>query len=252
MSETDDADYLGTLLFNCGIRCDTAEVIDEALLYGDTRYDIIFAGAKLLAGLSESDSEMLISAFGKNVFTVISPTRIPDDVYDTLHKRGFTDFFKNPAMPIKLLKTAVNKQNMTETSEITTGFSFGDLTGKHILLAEDLDINREIVTGLLEDTHAEIDIAENGEIAVRKFAENPELYDIILMDIQMPIMDGISAVKAIRASGKPRCETIPIYAMTANAFREDAQNCIEAGMNGHISKPIDIVALHAILEKHLK
>ena len=115
----------------------------------------------------------------------------------------------------------------------------GVLRGKSILLVEDVEINREIVTALFEDTGIVFDYAENGQIAVGKFKEGQDKYSLIFMDVQMPIMDGLEATRQIRAFGTTQAKDIPIIAMTANAFSKDIESCIEAGMNGHISKPID-------------
>jgi signal transduction histidine kinase/ActR/RegA family two-component response regulator len=112
-----------------------------------------------------------------------------------------------------------------------------DLHGKYILLAEDNEINREIVEASLEDSGVSIDIAKNGVEAVALFLRNPKKYDIIFMDIVMPEKDGFEAAREIRAiSGG---EKIPIIAMTANVFKEDIERCLAAGMNDHIGKPID-------------
>jgi CheY-like chemotaxis protein len=115
----------------------------------------------------------------------------------------------------------------------------GIFAGRRILLAEDVEINREIVQALLEPTKLEIDCAENGAQAVRMFTSAPNRYDIIFMDLQMPEMDGYEATQRIRALNIPQSETIPIIAMTANVFREDVEKCLEAGMNGHVGKPLD-------------
>ncbi len=125
-----------------------------------------------------------------------------------------------------------------------------DLTGKNILLVEDIEINREIVMALLASTGVGIDIAENGIIGVQKFSENPEKYTLIFMDIRMPEMDGLEATTHIRALDKPRAQSIPIVAMTANAFKEDVENCLAVGMDGHIGKPIDLEELFSILRKY--
>jgi CheY-like chemotaxis protein len=123
--------------------------------------------------------------------------------------------------------------------------------GKHILLAEDVDINREIVLALLEPTNIEIDCAVDGAEAVRMFSENPDKYDMILMDVQMPEMDGLEATRKIRAMDIPRAGTIPIVAMTANVFREDIEKCIASGMDSHIGKPIDFEDVLKELKAHL-
>lgn len=116
----------------------------------------------------------------------------------------------------------------------------GIFSGHRILLVEDVEINREIVTTLLEPTKIEIDSAGNGLEAVNKFHEAPDKYDLILMDLQMPEMDGYSATQQIRSLKAPRAKTIPIIALTANVFREDIERCLKAGMNSHLGKPFDL------------
>ena len=116
-----------------------------------------------------------------------------------------------------------------------------DFSGMRILLAEDNELNREIAVELLRDYGFEIHEVEDGALAVDAIANaSPGQYHLILMDIQMPIMDGYTAAKTIRSLPNPLCHTIPIIAMTANAFEEDKKHAIECGMNGHISKPVDV------------
>ncbi|MDR3174992.1 MAG: response regulator [Desulfovibrio sp.] len=115
----------------------------------------------------------------------------------------------------------------------------GIFLGKRVLLAEDIDLNREIIAGLLERTQLEIVFARNGQEAVEAFLADPQGYDLILMDVQMPHLDGYGATRRIRASGLPGATSIPIIAMTANVFREDIERCLAAGMNGHLGKPVD-------------
>ena len=123
--------------------------------------------------------------------------------------------------------------------------------GKRLLLVEDVEINREIVTAFLEPTEISIDYAENGLIACKKFADNPDRYDLIFMDIQMPEMDGLTATRKIRGMESGR--HIPIVAMSANAFKEDIDACISAGMDRHLAKPLDptdlLELLNLVLEK---
>jgi len=123
---------------------------------------------------------------------------------------------------------------------------------RHILLAEDVEINREIVLALLEPTCLVIDCAENGAEAVKMFSRNPELYDVIFMDVQMPEMDGYEATRRIRALDLPRAGEIPIIAMSANVFKEDVEKCLAAGMNDHVGKPLDLGVVIAKLHQYLE
>jgi PAS domain S-box-containing protein len=137
----------------------------------------------------------------------------------------------------------------------------GLFVGRRILLAEDVEINREIVVALLEPTQLQIDCAENGTEAVRKFNDAPFRYDLIFMDIQMPEMDGYEATRHIRAaeaarnarkekSGKPP-RRVPIIAMTANVFKEDIEKCLQSGMNDHVGKPLNFDEVLAKLKTYL-
>ena len=127
-----------------------------------------------------------------------------------------------------------------------------DLSGKKILLVEDNELNREIAVEILEEEGMVLDTAEDGDIAVEKMAgASKGQYDLILMDIQMPRMNGYEATRAIRKLPDPWASSIPIIAMTANAFDEDKKNAFEAGMNGHIAKPVDVPKLLATLNEIL-
>ena len=126
------------------------------------------------------------------------------------------------------------------------------LQGYTILAAEDMEFNREVLSKYLEKTGVTIDYAENGKEAVEKFKVNYEKYCIILMDINMPEMDGDEATKIIRALDFPKAKEIPIVAMTADVFKEDVEKCLSVGMNDHISKPIVPKIIFAKLKQHLK
>ena len=123
-----------------------------------------------------------------------------------------------------------------------------DFSGKRILLAEDIEINRDIVIAMLEGTRVEIDSATNGQEAYEMYKADPGKYDLILMDIQMPVVDGLEATRMIREID----QQVPIIALTANVFKDDVKNYLECGINDHIGKPLDYAHTIAILHKYLK
>ncbi|MGX8703084.1 MAG: ATP-binding protein [bacterium] len=125
--------------------------------------------------------------------------------------------------------------------------------GLHVLIAEDVEMNAEILTDLLEIEEITSEWARNGQIAVDMFEKSPAgHFDAILMDMRMPVMDGVAATKAIRKLKRPDAASIPIIALTANAFEEDVRQCLKAGMNAHMSKPVDIEQLKKCLGRMLK
>ncbi len=146
-----------------------------------------------------------------------------------LHKPFFMSSFKS----------AIQKMMGTEHKRTQSVTQKDMMVGRRILVVEDIDINQMLLVKLLGTLGAVCDIAENGQEAVEKFTGSPSgYYDVILMDIQMPVMDGYKATRAIRASEHPEAGTIPIIAMSANAFVDDVRKALDSGMNAHISKPI--------------
>jgi len=128
------------------------------------------------------------------------------------------------------------------------GFDFHNRT---ILIAEDVEINREIMSAVLEETGVGVEYAENGRLAVSMYSADPLKFDLILMDINMPEMDGYEATREIRARDLEQAKRVPIVAMTANVFKEDIEKCIASGMNDHTGKPIDANELCGKIEKYL-
>ena len=127
-----------------------------------------------------------------------------------------------------------------------TGSKTFDLTGKHVLLVEDIEVNRLIAVDMLEQYGAIADCAVDGLDGYNKYAAAPDKYVMILMDMQMPVMDGYESTRKIRASGQAGCEKIPIIAMTANVYTDDIDRALESGMNGHIGKPFDMDKINAV------
>jgi PAS domain S-box-containing protein len=138
-----------------------------------------------------------------------------------------------------------------EDAAVESGTDAGTFEGRRILLAEDVEINREIVQSILEPMGFKIDEAENGREAFDKFAANPGIYDLIFMDIHMPEVDGYEATRLIRKLDNPSAGKVPIIAMTANVFKEDVERCLAAGMNGHVGKPLNFDDVIALLQKYL-
>ena len=175
-----------------------------------------------------------------------------DDILDEAVQAGVDGFLSKPVFATSIIdefRSALIRKNQLKPE----GREKIDLTGRRILLAEDMAINAEIMTMVLEMREIEADIAENGKIAVDLFAQHPEgYYSAILMDMRMPEMDGLEATRTIRAMDRADAETIPIIALTANAFDEDVQRSMQAGLNAHLSKPVQPETLFETLESLIR
>ncbi|MDR1664207.1 MAG: response regulator [Clostridiales bacterium] len=154
-----------------------------------------------------------------------------------------------------VVRCSVARGKLAEANGNGSAYSLDELEsfkGYCLLLAEDVEINREIVISLLESTALEIVCAVNGLETLEKFKKEPERFDMIFMDVQMPEMDGLEATRRIRAIGSKKARNIPIVAMTANVFKEDIETCISAGMNSHLGKPLDLIDMMKTLKSFLK
>jgi CheY-like chemotaxis protein len=157
---------------------------------------------------------------------------------------------KGSRFTVRVLLEQSSSHLLEERQKSLTPVDF-DFKGRTLLLVDDVAINREIIIALLEETGITIECADNGQTAVNAFTAAPDRFDIIFMDVQMPVMDGFEATRTIRSLDTPRAETIPIIAMTAYAFAEDVEKCLKAGMNSHLSKPIELEALLTVANKYL-
>jgi CheY-like chemotaxis protein len=201
--------------------------------------------AKLFTAFEQADSSIAVRFGGTGLGLAISQNLVGQmgGKITVKSKPGEGSVF---VFTIRLEKTEYREKQ--EASEDT----IPDLAGKRILLAEDIEINRVILRELLAETHVEIDEAEDGQQTLDMFTNGPD-YDLIFMDVQMPVMDGYEACRRIRELEKQRArKEVPIIAMTANAYREDVERAREAGMNGHLAKPIDIKAVLKTLNTMLK
>ena len=175
-----------------------------------------------------------------------------DDALEEARKAGVDSFLPKPLFAAAVLeefKSALKRKDIPAKKQQAKT----DLAGRHILLAEDMDVNAEIICMILQMREMEADRAENGRKAVELFAAHPAgYYDAILMDMRMPEMDGLEATRAIRAMERDDAKTIPIIALTANAFDEDVQRSMQAGLNAHLSKPVQPELLFETLENLIK
>ena len=167
-------------------------------------------------------------------------------------RAGVSAFVPCPLFGSRLLETLSRLTCAPDQADRGAGGRDGDYSGRRVLLVEDNELNLEIASELLSMTGVEVDTAENGREALERFTAAPEnYYDIIFMDIQMPVMDGYEAARRIRSLERADAGTVWIVAMTANAFVEDMRLSREAGMNEHVSKPVDLERLEDILRRRL-
>jgi PAS domain S-box-containing protein len=242
----DDPDilvYFKNIAHQFGISCDTAASGAEALKLVESGgpYDIYFIDWKMpgMDGVALTRELKARQSDSKNSAAIMISAVEWSVIEDEAKKAGVNRFLSKPFFLSTIADVLDNclgtEQGIKEEQPDITGI----FAGKCILLAEDMEINREIVITLFEPTRLEIDCAKNGAEAVRKFSKMPDKYDLIFMDLQMPEMDGYEATRRIRALDIPRAKTIPIIAMTANVFREDVEKCMKAGMNSHVGKPLN-------------
>ncbi|MDR1571448.1 MAG: response regulator [Clostridiales Family XIII bacterium] len=247
-------EYFSEIMRRMGLFCDCAADGAEALgMMENGPYDIYFVDWKMpvMDGV-ELAGRIKARTPGKAIVIMISAAEWGVIERDA-KKAGVDRFLSKPLFPSSIADIINECFGVDESrQDEALQESVMCLEGRRVLLAEDVEINREIVAALLEPTRLAIDCAENGVEAVRMFGEAPGLYDIIFMDVQMPEMDGCEATRRIRALDIPQAKTVPIIAMTANVFREDIEMCREAGMDGHVGKPLDMDELMAALERHMK
>ncbi|MDR2357011.1 MAG: response regulator [Oscillospiraceae bacterium] len=238
-----------------GITCDVAASGEEAAetIRQNGMYDVYFVDWRM-PGMDGVELSRVIRETNSNRSVVIMISAAEWSAIESeARQAGVNRFMPKPLFP-SMIADCINECIGIEAAgadgeaDERENVSF---EGRRLLVAEDVEINREIVMALLEPTLIEIECAENGAEAVRMFGASPERYDLIFMDVQMPELDGYEATKAIRALDFPRAREIPIVAMTANVFREDIERCIAAGMNDHIGKPLDFVEVLEKLERYL-
>ena len=219
------------------------DMIDEAEKEGKP-YQVCLIDWKM-SGMDGIEVTRRIRAKGgdKTLLIIVS-SYDPSEIEDQAKEAGADYFVSKPLFQSTLFNVFMNLTNEKLHEEPKNPEKY-DFTGHRVLLVEDQELNAEIAMELLGMVKLEVEHAENGQEAVDKFEHaKPGYYEMILMDVQMPVMDGLEAAKTIRALDREDAKTIPIYAMTANAFNEDVSAALSVGMNGHIAKPIDTDILY--------
>jgi CheY-like chemotaxis protein len=247
-------EYAEQMKINCVVASNGAEAYNMMADEDKIPFDIIFVDWRMPEMNGIELTEHIKTRFGKEVVVIMISAAEWETIEEDAKKAGVDGFIPKPLFP-SILTDCINSciKNMREFGGgKAEGEQRDAFSGHTILLAEDVEINREIIISLLEDTGVSIDCAVSGAEAVRLFTENPSKYSVIFMDIHMPEMDGYEATRRIRASSAAEAKTIPIIAMTANVFKEDIERCFAAGMNDHLGKPVDIEKLMTHLKKYLR
>ena len=244
------------ILGQVGIHCDTAESgwegVDKVRIsHGRSEdYDLILVDWMMPEIDGIETTRQIRSIVGSDTPIIILTSFNWDEIADEAREAGVDTFVPKPLFAGSVMeefREAFRRKN--ESLSIRTA----DLKGRRVLLAEDVAINAEIMMMVLSMREMKADHAVNGRIAVEMFeSHDPGYYDAILMDLRMPEMDGLEATKTIRAMDRDDAKTVPIIALTANAFDEDVQRSMQAGLNAHLSKPVEPEALFETLEKLIK
>ena len=250
-------DQAKLVMSQAGIMADTAQSGTEALemvkvsYARQEPYNLIIVDWQMPEMDGVETTRQIRSIIGKDTAVIILTAYNWDDIYEEATMAGVDSFIAKPLFTDNLLNEL--KDVMKRKRQERTKVEAVALEGRHILLAEDVDINAQIMIEVLGMRKLETEHAVNGKVAVEMYASKPEgYYDAILMDMRMPEMDGITATKTIRAMDRTDAATIPIIALTANAFDEDVQQSLQAGMNAHLSKPVEPDVLFETLEKLIR
>ena len=248
-----EAEHARTVLEEVGIRSDTCTSGQEALRMMEIQhvkhqpYNLVLMDWNMPGMNGLEASEQILKQYDNESTVVVLTAYNWDDIQQEAHRIGVDNFLTKPLFAsnvIEQFERIAHRNNMDLFKEKKRV----SLAGRRILLAEDMEINAEIMMDTLELENIEVDHAENGSIAVDMFKDSAVgAYDAILMDVRMPVMDGLEATAAIRAMNRPDARRIPIIALTANAFDEDVQRSLQAGMSAHLSKPVESDRLIQIL-----
>ena len=243
---------LGQAGINCDLVSSGTEALEKVKLRHARRddYSLLLVDWKMPEMDGVETTRQIRSIVGHGTPIVILTSYNWDEIMEEAKQAGVDTFVAKPLFAGDVLDHFRDAFSLKKAS---AAIQRADLKGRHVLLAEDVSVNAEIMVMVLGMREIDADVAENGRIAVDKYLEHPAgYYDAILMDMRMPEMDGLEATRAIRASGREDAGAIPIIALTANAFDEDVQRSMQAGLNAHLSKPVEPDALFDTLETLIK
>lgn len=231
------------------------DIVREARAAGDP-YEVCFIDWKMPGMDGAETARHIREDVGDDMLIIIISAYDWGPIEEEARAAGVNGFIAKPFFSSTLynvLLSSTRKLRDASVRQAPSAESEYDFSDKRVLLVEDNELNREIGQEFLTMVKASVEHAENGREAVDKFiASAPGYYDLILMDVQMPVMNGYEATRAIRASNHPDARDIPILAMTADAFSEDVAAAVAAGMNDHLAKPVNINDLCRLMDKHLK
>ena len=239
---------LGQVGVNCEVTKTGAEGIEMVKLRHARRddYDLLLIDWKMPDMDGVETTRQIRAVVGYDAPIIILTSYSWDEVADEARLAGVDSFAPKPLFAGSVMdqfRAAFQRKSAGRTE------NRADLKGRRVLLAEDVVVNMEIMVMVLSMREIDVDVAENGRIAVEMFEQHPAgYYDAILMDMRMPEMDGLEATKIIRSMDREDAKEIPIIALTANAFDEDVQRSLQAGLNAHLSKPVEPEALYDTLE----
>ncbi len=249
------AEHARMILEEAGIRTDVCMSGDDALRMLELQhvkqepYNLVLLDWKMPEKDGIETAREIRERYNNETTVIILTAYNWDEIADEAASAGVDSFLAKPLFAgnvISEFERIAHRNNMSLFREKNRA----ELEGRRILLAEDMEINAEIMMDVLEMEDMESDHAENGKIAVEMFEKSePGTYSAILMDIRMPVMDGLEAAEAIRALDRPDAKRIPIIALTANAFDEDVQRSLQVGMNAHLSKPVEPDHLYQTLQE---
>ncbi len=254
--ESLDCQHAKLVLEEVGIQVDTCMNPDEAFKMIEIQkakqnpYNLILIDLQMPEMNGLDVARKARKSLGENVIIIILTAYNWDEILDEAIHSGVDGFISKPLFTSNVLEEferIIKKKDLNKKQEEEKRV---DLEGRHILLAEDMVINAEIIKQILKMRNIVVDYAENGQIALDKFSESEiNYYDAILMDVRMPVMDGLTSCSEIRELDRTDAKTVPIIALTANAFDDDVKKSLQAGMTAHLSKPVEIEQLFKTLER---